>query len=422
MIKDKINNSINKTNNSNKDNDREKTQTFIYITTYQYRIKDSNKALDRALFVLSSKVNFIWNFINHSQQQVVDRNNAGGKYKFWLNKLDLHDLTKGTSKLINLPAQTIQSINEEYVTRRVNANKPYLKFRTNKKNRNLPWIPFKTQDIKVDNNGTFTFCGLKLKTFYSRNLPDNIKVTNGSVVRDNLGHWFINITFKKELTEEELLNLTSSGQNKTGIDPGLNPFLTKCIEMPLTKEEIESNFNNCNETQVYTKIVYEEINPERFYRNNEEKLAKAQRARRFNQARKVSKKIKNQRKDFLHKLSTNLVQDNSHIVMGIVDLKRLISKGSLKGHSKSWTDNGLGMLRVMLKTKAHKHNMEYTEVEERKIKSTQTCSCCGKITGPRGLEGLSVSRWVCIGCGTVHNRNENSAYNHLLAWKHSNSN
>ena len=387
----------------------------IFLTTYQFRIKDANKALDRALFVLSGKVNYIWNFINRSQKEVIDRNNAGGKHKFWLSKYDLQDLTKGTSSLIKLPAQTIQAIQEEYVIRRTQFNKPYLKFRTNRQNRNLPWIPFKKQDIKVDNNGTFTYQGLKLKTWYSSFIPTTATITNGSIACDNLGNWFINVTFKQELTEREELLLTSPGQNKTGIDIGLNPFLTKCIEIPLEKHEIDSDIEN----NVFTKIVYETILPEKIYRKSEDKLGKSQRARRFDNARKINKSIKNKRKDFLHKLSTDMVMDNTHIVMGIVDLKKLISKNSLKGHAKSWTDNGYGMFRGMLKYKARKHSTSYEEVNERELKSTQTCSCCDEITGPKGLEGLSVSFWICEGCKTSHNRNENSAYNHLKAGKHS---
>ena len=400
----------------------------IFLTTYQFRIKDSNQSLDRSLMVFSGKTNYLWNFVNNSQKQVVKRNKAGYPHKYWLNKYDLQNLTKRVSNLINLPAQTIQAINEEYVTRRVQFNKPYLKNRTNKQNRNLPWIPFKYQDIKVDDKGTFTFQGLKLKTWYSSYIPKNAKITNGSIVKDNLGHWFINITFKKELTQREILLLTSPGQNKTAMDVGLNPFLTKCIEVTLDKEEIEHNVSNnidvnINKNKEFynnnTKIIYEEILPEKLYRKSEESLGKKQKARRFDQAWKISKKVKNQRKDFLHKLSTNLVMDNTEIVMGIIDLKKLISKKTLKGHSKSWHDNGYGMLKSMLKYKAHKHNMKYSEVSEREIKSTQTCSCCGKKTGPKGLQGLSVSQWRCVDCGILHNRNENSAYNHLLAWQHS---
>jgi transposase len=51
------------------------------------------------------------------------------------------------------------------------------------------------------------------------------------------------------------------------------------------------------------------------------------------------------------------------------------------------------------------------------LKSTQTCSHCLALTGPRGLRGLSVSDWTCKACGRHHKRNENSANNHRLAYK-----
>lgn len=362
------------------------------ITTYQYRIKDANKSLVKNLYSLSGKVNYIWNYDNALQKQRVQRRDK------WLTAFDLQPYTKGTSKLLNIPAQTVQAVNEEYANKRSEAKKPFLKFRTNKKGRNLPWIPFKAQDLKHDENGVFTFFGLKLRTWYSRKIPKTAKITNGTICMDNLGHWFINITFKQNLTDEEVLLLTSPGQNKMGIDPGLSPFLTKCIQNP------DNSYS------------YEEVDAQRYYRKLESELGLMQKAKRFKRAKKVSKKIKNQRKDFLHKESTKLIQENSRIVIGIVDLKRLV-KNALKGHAKSWHDNGLGMFTTMLRTKASKHSVEFEKANERELKSTQTCSCCGGITGPKGLKGLCVSEWKCSDCGTIHKRNENSAKNHLLAWE-----
>jgi hypothetical protein len=43
--------------------------------------------------------------------------------------------------------------------------------------------------------------------------------------------------------------------------------------------------------------------------------------------------------------------------------------------------------------------------------STQICSCCGCLTGPKGREGLSVERWVCSQCGAKHERDANAAIN-----------
>ena len=371
--------------------------TTKLITTYQYRIKDSNKALRKALMVLSGKVNFVWNYINDLQQQKVKNKDS------WLSAFDLQDYTKGTSKLLNIPAQTIQSIQEEYVTRRVQFKKPWLKFRTNRKNRNLPWIPIKAQDLKIvdKTNGVFGYNGLKLKTWYSDYIPNNAKITNCSITRDNLDNWFINITVKYELTNSEVLALTSSGQNTTSSDHGLNPMMTLCIEEP------------------DGSISYKELDPPKFYRDSQKKLGKQQRARRFNQAKKTHKKIKNQRKDFTNKLVHELVMDNKDIIIGIVDLQKLV-KSSLKGHSKAWYDNALGSFNSKLKTKAYKHNVGYNEVEERVVKSTQTCSNCGSVTGPKGLKGLRVSKWQCFECGFVHLRNQNSAKNHMLAWKSGN--
>jgi hypothetical protein len=369
------------------------------ISTFQYRIKDSNKKLVKSLFAQSGAVNFVWNYCNDIQQQAVKRKRK------WLSDIDLKNLTSGSSKELGLHSQTVQAVCEEYNLRRIQFNKPYLKFRTNKQNRSLPWIPFKASAIRVDDKGTFSFMGLKLKTWYSRKLPNNAIIQTGSICCDNTGDWFINITFKLDLkTQEEVdnykLSLTSKGQNLTGIDPGLNPMMTLSIEQP------------------DGTVVYQEIEPQKYYKKSQEKLAKAQRAKKKKQIKKIHKKIKNQRKDFSNKLVWNLVKDNHTIVNTDITIKNLI-QSKLNGHARAWTDCGLGYIRVALKSKAKKHNVKYEEVSERMLISTQTCSHCKALTGPRGRKGLGVSAWTCSKCGGQHKRNENSADNHRLAYKES---
>lgn len=382
-------------------NSHSEEQLIEYLTTYQYRIKDSNDALRRSLMVLSGKVNTVWNYCNATQQKGL-RPYRNCRPVKWFSGFDLNVLTTGTSKELNLHSEIVNSVCEEYAKKRIASKKPWLKFRTNRKNRNLPWIPFKARSIKYDEKGTFTLGGtkLKLKTWYSRAIPENSKITNGTITMDNLGHWFINITFKYYLTEEQSLALTSKGQNLVGIDVGLNPLMTMSIEEP-----------NGN-------ISYKEIIPPKYYKNTEKKLGIQQKSRRFKQAKKTHKKIKNHRKDFTYKLAKELIDNNYAISMGIVDLNKLV-KSSLKGHAKAWHDLGLGSLNAILKSKASKHNMVYHEVSEKELKSTQTCSNCGSITGPKGLKGLGVSDWVCTNssCGKHHMRNENSADNHRLAYK-----
>ena len=369
------------------------------IVTYHYRIKDSNKKLVKSLMHKSGLVNLVWNYCNDIQQQAVKR------CRPWLSAFDLSNLTSGTSKEIDLHSASIQAVCEEYATRRSQFNKPFLKFRTNKKDRSLPWIPFKASAIKVDDKGTFSFMGLKLKTWYSREIDKRAVIKTGSINRDSCGKWFISVVCElkfssKEEQENYQLSLTSKGQNLTAIDPGLNPMLTFSIEQP------------------DGSIIYKEIEPQKYYKNLQDKLAKFQRAKKKKQTKILHKKIKNKRKDFNHKLANELIKDNYTIINTDLNIAKL-KKGKLKGHAKAWSDIGLGELRVTLRTKAKKHNVKYIEVSESILKSTQTCSCCKAMTGPRGRKGLGVSSWACLKCGRHHERNQNSADNHRLAYKES---
>ena len=204
----------------------------------------------------------------------------------------------------------------------------------------------------------------------------------------------------KEEQENYQLSLTSKGQNLTAIDPGLNPMMTYSIEQP------------------DGSIAYKEIEPQKHYRNLQEKLAKSQRAKKKKQIKNIHKKIKNQRKDFTNKLVNELVNENHTIINSDINIAKLM-KGKLKGHAKAWADLGLGNFRLTLKSKAKKHNVKYEEISERILISTQTCSHCKSLTGPRGRKGLGVSCWVCSQCGSHHLRNQNSADNHRLAYKES---
>ncbi len=369
------------------------------IMTYHYRIKDSNKKLNKSLMHKSGLVNLVWNYCNDIQQQAVY------KCRPWLSAFDLSNLTSGTSKEIDLHSASIQAICEEYATRRSQFNKPYLKFRTNKKNRSLPWIPFKASAVKVDDKGTFSFMGLKLKTWYSKEIDNRAVIKTGSINRDNCGKWYISVVcelkFKsKEEKDNYQLSLTTKGQNLTAIDPGLNPMLTYSIEQP------------------DGSVIYKEIEPQKHYRNLQEKVGKLQRAKKKKQVKLLNKKIKNKRKDFTNKLANELIKENHTIINTDLNISKL-KKGKLKGHAKAWSDVGLGQLKITLRTKAKKHNVKYIEVSEMILKSTQTCSNCKAMTGPRGRKGLGVSSWACLKCGRHHNRNENSADNHRLAYKES---
>ena len=63
---------------------------------------------------------------------------------------------------------------------------------------------------------------------------------------------------------------------------------------------------------------------------------------------------------------------------------------------------------TQLAYKAIRHQVLFKEVNE--AYSTQTCSQCASIEGPKGLKGLGIRQWTC-GCGSVHDRDINAAKN-----------
>jgi IS605 OrfB family transposase len=142
----------------------------------------------------------------------------------------------------------------------------------------------------------------------------------------------------------------------------------------------------------------------RLYRASEAKLGKAQRARKKRLARTVNAKIKNQRKDGLHKLSTKLVRENAAIFVGDVSSEKLVKTPM----AKSVRDAGWAMFKTMLEHKCRQAGVVFEVVNE--AWSTQTCNVCGVIAGPKGRAGLNKRMWRCP-CGVEHDRDVNAALN-----------
>jgi IS605 OrfB family transposase len=151
------------------------------------------------------------------------------------------------------------------------------------------------------------------------------------------------------------------------------------------------------------------IEAERFYRDLEPALARAQRARHRKRSRAIHAKIANRRKDFLHKLSTRLIKANGAIFVGNVNASALAKTRQ----AKSVLDAGRSAFRTMLQYKCDDAGVWFAEVDE--AFSTQTCSVCNSRAGPKGREGLGIRGWRCAVCGAIHDRDVNAAHNILAA-------
>lgn len=155
-----------------------------------------------------------------------------------------------------------------------------------------------------------------------------------------------------------------------------------------------------------------------YYRQSERKLARLQRAhakkklgsnnrlKSKNKIAKLSKHISNQRKDFLHKLSTEITNRYSLICVESLNLRAMSNRGFRNG--KSTLDNGYGMFLQMLDYKQRDKGHFLTKVDKW-YPSSQICSCCGN-RNPE-TKDLSVRIWTCPSCNETHDRDFNAAIN-----------
>ncbi|MGH1393889.1 MAG: RNA-guided endonuclease InsQ/TnpB family protein [Trichormus sp.] len=118
---------------------------------------------------------------------------------------------------------------------------------------------------------------------------------------------------------------------------------------------------------------------------------------------KVHEKISNTRQDFLHKLSRKLCDDNQVIVAENLCIKGLAHTKL----AKSIHDAGFGMLLNFISYKLEREGGKFIQVD-RFFPSTKLCSCCGY---KNNLLNLSIREWICSGCQTTHDRDENASRN-----------
>ena len=227
---------------------------------------------------------------------------------------------------------------------------------------------------------------LRYKDTYKLEEENILKIYNITVSKDNIGHYYASISAEVYIPHFERTN-----QN-VGIDLGLKDFAIfntgRKINNPRILKNLEKKYRKL--AKAVSRKVYDSAN----YKKAKLKLAK------------FHKYVTNIRKDFLHKLSTNLLKE-----FDIICLENLNIKGLMKSNkAKSFQDVAQSEFIAMLKYKAEWYGKTIIQVSQW-FPSSQLCSNCG-YKNP-DLKNLDIREYNCPKCSTHHDRDINAAINIL---------
>lgn len=272
------------------------------------------------------------------------------------------------------------------------------------------------------NKGKVGFPKFKSKKNYKDSYTTNCQKGNIYISEDNKYICLpkiklVRIKLHRQLPQDNIIKSVTISKTKSG-----KYYISILCEYELNIQEKQLNIENSIGLDYSSHDFYINNNgnkPEypRYYRLMQEKLAKQQRklskmklySNNYEKQRvkvaKISEKIANQRLDFQHKLSTQLVNDYDYIFVEDINLQGLSQCLKL---GKSTMDNSFGQFRQLLQYKMFERGKIFYKIG-RFEPTSQTCSECGckhSIT-----KDLSIRKWICPDCGAELDRDINAAKN-----------
>ena len=221
---------------------------------------------------------------------------------------------------------------------------------------------------------------------WHRALPETAKVTSVTITKDRAERYFVSFQVQENIAPQPVVAKT------IGIDLGINAVAV------------------CSDGQTFEN--------KRPYRRSQQRLAKAQRqlsrkvkgSHNRRKARlKVAKlhaKVADQRADFNHKLTAQLIHENQVISAETLAVKNLLQNPKL---AQSIADVGWGQIIRQLAYKAAWAGRTFVQID-RWFPSSKRCSTpgCGYT---REKLPLHLREWDCPQCGAHHHRDRNAAIN-----------
>ena len=224
------------------------------------------------------------------------------------------------------------------------------------------------------------------------------------IITQDGNQYYVSITSEIEIKDESKKNIDSA--NIVGIDVGLKSFAVlsdgtiinnpRTLKKNLKKIKIESNWLARKELKEYGKKTPF---------GKEIKLSSKNRNKQIEKIQKLHRRIKNIRKDFLHKTTHDIITKYDGVVMENLDIKEMLQKNG-KAMNRNISDVSWHEFGRQLEYKSTWNSKHFCKVDQY-FASTQLCSKCG------GKSYLSLKDrvYVCQNCKSVLDRDYNAALN-----------
>lgn len=236
-------------------------------------------------------------------------------------------------------------------------------------------------------NGYMKLPKLKSKIKINQHRSFTGLIKSCTVSKTPTGKYFISILVDTEI------NQLPKCENKVGIDVGLKEFA-------ITSDgKFFSNPKHLRKSEKRLKKLQKDMSRKKKGSNNRNKA-------RLKVA-KLHEKIANQRKDFLHKVSTQLINENQVIVIEDLRVKNMLQNHKL---AKAISEVSWAEFRRMLEYKAKWYGRELI-IAPSNYASSQLCSNCGNKSNQ--TKDLGCRTYICPVCGLVMDRDINASKNLL---------
>lgn len=252
--------------------------------------------------------------------------------------------------------------------------------------------------VKFVNNIKFDFENLRVniarvgKVKFCKNqiIPDDCKIGTLTVYRDNCGDIWCTVITDDGQPEKSKAKI--SEDTAVGIDLGIKDY---AILSDGTK---------------YGNPAFLEKGQKRLAGLQRGLSRKTKGSRNYEKLRlriaREHRKITNRRSDFLHKLSSSLINNYDSICLEDLNVEGMLEHGSHK-LSNSISSAAWSEFRRQIEYKADIYGKNVLFID-RFEPSSKTCSVCGYIKSDLTL---NVREWVCPVCGEHHDRDINAAIN-----------